>query len=438
MEELKATMNRLLKHLEFARQKGFMQSTEGASASSERTTTTSMLASRSFRIGKLDFPKFNGDNVIKWFYRCDHHIKVNVVPDKMKVDLATIHIDGDTLLGHQFYMKRKVFQGATVSWEEYSTAVNSRFGLSPFDDLIINLKTSNSRGHLVSITAPSLPFPLCPTRRPDDGTTCVKSRFGRTKAWTPSTGTYGPTTYDLWCRLLPGKASWIHARCYVRQTVHKPPHTHLPRILPSHQPPELQTPHPGVPPTRGGIKMFTSKEIEDKRAKGICFRCDEKYTPGHKCKRHHLFMMEIEDDEPPIEADSPPNIAVEEQPLVSLHAMTNSLGDSTIHLEGQVGSRRLHILIDNGNTHNFLDLNTAKKLGCAWLPQQQLKVTVVNNNNMPCKCVCVKSLCGYYKIVITLLMFCYFHCVAMIWSWMPNGYHILMMWWWTLKGFISN
>lgn len=33
-------------------------------------------------------------------------------------------------------------------------------------------------------------------------------------------------------------------------------------------------------PTR---KYLSQKEFDDKRAKGLCFHCDEKYMPGHKC-----------------------------------------------------------------------------------------------------------------------------------------------------------
>lgn len=111
-------------------------------------------------------------------------------------------------------------------------------------------------------------------------------------------------------------------------------------------------------------KILTSKEIEEKRSKGLCFGCEEKYTPGHKCKHHQLFLMEIEEDEAPLEDEQTQEVTVEEQPLISLHAMTGSFGGSTIRVEGQAGNRRLHILIDSGSTHNFLDTDTARKLGC--------------------------------------------------------------------------
>lgn len=98
--------------------------------------------------------------------------------------------------------------------------------------------------------------------------------------------------------------------------------------------------------------------------------------------------MEIDEDQPPIEDAPPQDVTVEEQPLISLHAMTGSLRGSTIRVEGQTGNRRLHILIDSGSTHSFLDLETARKLGCHCEPLHQLQVTVANGHNMPCKYMC--------------------------------------------------
>lgn len=87
--------------------------------------------------------------------------------------------------------------------------------------------------------------------------------------------------------------------------------------------------------------------------------------------------------------------------------MTDSFGVSTIRVEGQVGNKRLHILIDNDNTHNFLDLHTANKLGCDCLPLEQLQVTVANDNRIPCKYVCkgftwFSQGCKYYAVEFDL------------------------------------
>nr|GEU39550.1 putative mitochondrial protein [Tanacetum cinerariifolium] len=39
-------------------------------------------------------------------------------------------------------------------------------------------------------------------------------------------------------------------------------------------------------------KQMTQKEIADKRAKNLCFYCDKKFLPGHKCSGH-LFLLQI-------------------------------------------------------------------------------------------------------------------------------------------------
>ena len=37
-----------------------------------------------------------------------------------------------------------------------------------------------------------------------------------------------------------------------------------------------------VPPN---IRKFSSAELRDRRSKGLCYHCDEKYIPSHQCKR---------------------------------------------------------------------------------------------------------------------------------------------------------
>ena len=47
-------------------------------------------------------------------------------------------------------------------------------------------------------------------------------------------------------------------------------------------------------------------------------------------------------------------------------------------------NKPLHILIDSGSTHNFLDLNMAKKLGCKMEKIGPLRVDVTNGSSLAC------------------------------------------------------
>ena len=45
------------------------------------------------------------------------------------------------------------------------------------------------------------------------------------------------------------------------------------------------------------MKRLTLEQVEEYRKKGLCFRCDEKFNPGHKCSIKKLILIEIGDPE---------------------------------------------------------------------------------------------------------------------------------------------
>ena len=42
---------------------------------------------------------------------------------------------------------------------------------------------------------------------------------------------------------------------------------------------------------------MTPQKLEEKRAKGLCYNCDRKYTKGHKCAENKLFYIYCEEEE---------------------------------------------------------------------------------------------------------------------------------------------
>ena len=52
----------------------------------------------------------------------------------------------------------------------------------------------------------------------------------------------------------------------------------------------------GVRPERT-FKKLTKSEIWSKRAKGLCFHCDEKFSPGHRCKDRKLQVLIVCDED---------------------------------------------------------------------------------------------------------------------------------------------
>ncbi|XP_012845857.1 PREDICTED: uncharacterized protein LOC105965855 [Erythranthe guttata] len=114
------------------------------------------------------------------------------------------------------------------------------------------------------------------------------------------------------------------------------------------------------------LKRLSSEEVEDRRMKGLCFNCDEKFTNGHKCRR--VFMIVAVDSkievEPEGEEDSPVEESDNELYKISVYALAGQETSSTIKLQGRVNNHPITILVDTESTHTFLDTNTTKELNC--------------------------------------------------------------------------
>ncbi|KAL0313874.1 UNVERIFIED_CONTAM: hypothetical protein Sangu_2231800 [Sesamum angustifolium] len=67
---------------------------------------------------------------------------------------------------------------------------------------------------------------------------------------------------------------------------------------------------------------------------------------------------------------------------VSMHAMTGLHDYRIMRVTRNVRDKPMHILIDTGSTHNFLDLETTKRLGCKLDSTEPFPMTVANVNKM--------------------------------------------------------
>jgi hypothetical protein len=69
-----------------------------------------------------------------------------------------------------------------------------------------------------------------------------------------------------------------------------------PNIYRENNSPSSKTPQP----TR-----LTPQQLEEIKAKGLCFSCDNKYSKGHKCGEKKLFYIDCEEEEEEEEEQEP-------------------------------------------------------------------------------------------------------------------------------------
>lgn len=126
-------------------------------------------------------------------------------------------------------------------------------------------------------------------------------------------------------------------------------------------------------PTRAP-RNISNNDFNERRAKGLCFWCEEKYTPGHRCKKKQLYRIELVKEGTLEEVgrseattkvgETEPKV-LDSLPQISLHTLAGQvpLPDfNTMRLSSTVKHRRVHILIDSGSTHNFLESTMASNV----------------------------------------------------------------------------
>lgn len=98
-------------------------------------------------------------------------------------------------------------------------------------------------------------------------------------------------------------------------------------------------------------KFLSQEEMSDRRAKGLCFCCDEKYTPGHylKHKKTQLYSMDIDNEEFFEAEDGVTQKEVEgDIAHISVSAVVGiTENNRTMKVRGVHGKRILYILIDS-------------------------------------------------------------------------------------------
>lgn len=135
--------------------------------------------------------------------------------------------------------------------------------------------------------------------------------------------------------------------------------------------------------------------MKEKRDKGLCYYCEEKWNPNHKCKRVRLYLMEGVDFSHENEMKEEGNELLEleeegitvpgtgsESSAISLHDIARYPNLRTMRLMGRVREQSVVILVDTGNTHNFFDPNIVSKSHLALNSKEQIEVRVANGERI--------------------------------------------------------
>lgn len=118
--------------------------------------------------------------------------------------------------------------------------------------------------------------------------------------------------------------------------------------------------------------------------------CHEKYEIGHKCKGRipWLYHLEVEEEMEEEVGETEGETMVEETSTQCAHlyvqAMEGITSFQTMRVIGYHGKKPLYLLLNSGNTHNFIDAGVALKLDSSIENINPMWVKVADGGQLKC------------------------------------------------------
>ncbi|PWA81057.1 hypothetical protein CTI12_AA191120 [Artemisia annua] len=307
---------------------------------------------------KIDFPAYAGGDPRGWILKAEKYFRYYQIPDTEKVDVASMHLEGDAL---DLFSWLSADQTITV-WEELVLAFQKNFGPAEFqnpDEYLCSIKQTGSvqeyRQEFARRSARVSKWPE----------NCLLGVFlnGLKEELKSDVRIQKPRTVYNAASLALEYESKVGVSKSNKGVAWSP----SPKPLPTDT--KSSTVHPN---THNSITQRTPLRISDTEKqnrflKGECYRCGEKYGPGHRCKTGTFKLLEAsEEPEPPtnpiVNASEEVSGDQEDFAEISLHAIFGKTNITTMKLRGTIGTTEVLILVDGGSTHNFISNTLVREL----------------------------------------------------------------------------
>lgn len=81
------------------------------------------------------------------------------------------------------------------------------------------------------------------------------------------------------------------------------------------------------------FRRISNQEAKERREKGLCYYCDEKYMPGHRCVKPQLFYIE---ESIVREEEDDNHCTTDHMPEISLHAIAGTDHPQTLRFPSRI------------------------------------------------------------------------------------------------------
>ncbi|GJU54013.1 uncharacterized protein Tco_1227727 [Tanacetum coccineum] len=308
---------------------------------------------------KLDFSRFNRkEDPTSWVCRAEQFFRFHSTPAEEQVSIASFHLEDDAQLWFQVLKQ----ETPDATWEEFKAGIYATYGPHQFLDYFGELTKLKQQG-----TVQSYQF-----------------QFNKLLA---KVG-YLPQDRQVSC-FVSGLSDSIHTEVQANCPTNLSTAISLARLYEAKTQSQrkfapgkssFQTVKQPSSSTGSPIKRLNFKELNERKKLGLCFRCNEQYAPGYKCKKLFAIqaIMESSDDDEEMEIENQePEVA-----LISIHAVTGLSSPRTMQVRGQILQKMVTVLVDSGSTHNFVNSEFAKRVGLPIETNEKFKVKVASGESL--------------------------------------------------------
>jgi hypothetical protein len=143
-------------------------------------------------------------------------------------------------------------------------------------------------------------------------------------------------------------------------------------------------------------ELWKARQLKEyRRINGLCFKCGEKFIPGHKCKvvvqpQLNVMVAEGQDggqilQDEVLELLERVEHRNEEEMTLSQNAMNGTDTSKCIRLRAMVKNHTILQLLDSGSSNTFISEIALAKMGCKVQEIQPLDVKVANGQAIRCE-----------------------------------------------------
>nr|KYP73406.1 hypothetical protein KK1_006031 [Cajanus cajan] len=340
---------------------------------------------------KIDFPRFDGSDVLSWIFKAEQFFDFYDTPDEHRLTIAAVHLDKEVVPWFQMITRLQPFQ----SWRHFTKALELEFGPSPFEcprSTLFKLTQSASVNeyYMEFISLANRVCGLSTDALLDCFISGLKPEIKRdVLTQSPLSLLKAVSLAKLFEEKYPTKPKFPYKTPIATQQPYTYPkiHNSQPPLLPTpNQKPAYQlttNPHSNFP---NPVRKMTQAEMQVRREKGLCYTCDDKFTPQHRCPNRHYMILQVEEEASQVENTiSEPELiehANEQDHHLSFNALKGNSGLGTIRFQGRIQGHAVSILLDSGSSDNFLQPRVAHFLNLPIQPAAQFHVMVGNGHSM--------------------------------------------------------